>query len=270
MSELAAFARLLSAVAPWSDRLVIVGGWAHRLYHVHPMAHAPAHRPLVTLDADLAFDEPREIHGDIRAALAQAGFRQNLFGEHTPPVAHYELGDDAGGFYAEFLTPLRGSGIKRTGAVDATVAAAGITAQKLRHLELLLVAPWYIRLMPGDSIPVNAQIDVRLPNPVSFLVQKLLIHEDRHPDKRAQDVLYLHDTLILFGAQEETLQNLWHETVLPSLAAKQIAAVRACLDTHFANVTDNIRRAATLPADRTLDPRRVQAVCEDGLRAICG
>lgn len=82
-------------------------------------------------------------------------------------------------------------------------------------------------------------------------------------------MLYLHDTLPLFGAHEETLQHLWHNSVLPSLTAKQVAAAKGCLDTHFASVTDNIRRAATLPADRTLDPRRVQAVCEGGLRAIC-
>jgi hypothetical protein len=49
------------------------------------------------------------------------------------------LGAEGEGFYAEFLTPLVGSGIKRGGKPDATLAKAGITAQKIRHLDILLV-----------------------------------------------------------------------------------------------------------------------------------
>lgn len=59
----------------------------------------------------------------------------------NPPVTHYALGDDDAGFYAEFLTPLRGSGVKRNGEPDVTVAKAGITAQKLKYLDVMLVEP---------------------------------------------------------------------------------------------------------------------------------
>jgi hypothetical protein len=37
-SDLPAFARLIMALEPWLDRIVIVGGWAHRLYRLHPHA----------------------------------------------------------------------------------------------------------------------------------------------------------------------------------------------------------------------------------------
>lgn len=46
--------------------------------------------------------------------------------------------EDAG-FYAEFLTPLAGAEFTRRGKRDVTVRRAGITAQKLRHLGILLL-----------------------------------------------------------------------------------------------------------------------------------
>lgn len=40
--ELAGFSRLITALDPWLDRVVIVGGWAHRLYHLHrSFTHTP-------------------------------------------------------------------------------------------------------------------------------------------------------------------------------------------------------------------------------------
>ena len=69
-----------------------------------------------------------------------------------PAVAHYTLSDEDGVFYAEFLTPLIGSGVKRGGAPDATMTMAGISAQKIRHLDILLVDPWAITLDPQSGI----------------------------------------------------------------------------------------------------------------------
>ena len=38
VSEVDYFARLVEALEPWLDRVVIIGGWAHRLYRLHPLA----------------------------------------------------------------------------------------------------------------------------------------------------------------------------------------------------------------------------------------
>ena len=54
MDDFAAFARLLDALRPWLGHLVVVGGWAHRF---HPLAHVPAHAPVRTKDADIAFSD---------------------------------------------------------------------------------------------------------------------------------------------------------------------------------------------------------------------
>ena len=179
MEDFAAFARLVDALRPWLGHLVIVGGWAHRLPRFPSLPSALTPLPLRTRDADLALSIYAPLAGDIRAALDKAGFHEDFSGEHTPPVTRYRLGVEDGGFYAEFLTPLQGDGLRRSGRPDVTVSKAGITAQKLRHLDLLLIAPWTVHVGPENEVPVTAPVDVRLANPVSFVVQKLLIHSPR-------------------------------------------------------------------------------------------
>ena len=54
VSEFEYFARLVDALDPWIDRVVIIGGWAHRLYRLHPLAQPLDYEPLGTFDADVA------------------------------------------------------------------------------------------------------------------------------------------------------------------------------------------------------------------------
>ncbi|QOD90409.1 hypothetical protein H2514_09305 [Lysobacter sp. CW239] len=266
MSDLDAFAKLVGALSPWQEDLVFIGGWAHRLYRHHHLAEQPNHRPLLTRDADVAFADGARLEGNIRTALLDAGFREQLSGRHRPPVSQYTLGDENAGFYAEFLTPLHGSGLRRNGAMDATTKAAGITAQKLRHLELLLIQPWQVTVGPDQDFARPAHLKVA--NPVAFIVQKLLIHEDRPPHKRAQDVLYIHDTFALFGARFPALNALWLQHLQPTLTPRQARSVTQCTQTHFHTVTDTFRSAARIPQDRTLDPGRMQAFCALALEEI--
>lgn len=221
MEDLAAFARLIDALRPWLTHLVVVGGWAHRLHRFHPLANPPAHLPVRTRDADIAFSMDAVLEGNMRLALRDAGFDEELAGDHAPPVTQYHLGKEHGGFYAEFLTPLHGSGLKREGAPDATISKAGVNAQKLRYLDLLLISPWVVRVGRKVGVPVAADVDVLIPNPTSFIVQKLLIHSDRDGRKKAQDFLYIHDTLELFGASIRPLRRLWLDQVRPSMPRRQ-------------------------------------------------
>ena len=206
--------------------------------------------------------------GDIAAALQAAGFEKELLGEHTPPVTCYRLGEEDQGFYAEFLVPLQGSGYARQGGMDATVTTAGITAQKLRYLELLLVGPWTIRLGPDVGVPLEKSLDVRVANLVSFLAQKLLIQKYRPRAKQAQDALYIHDTLELFGRELERLRAIWLDAVRPSLHPRTAREVERLRHGRFAEVSDVIRAAARLPQDRRLQPELVQAACASGLEEI--
>lgn len=267
MNDLDAFVRLALALAPWGGQLVYVGGWAHRIHRLDPRASAPAHKAVFTRDTDLAFAATEKIDGDIKAALEKDGFKERLSGDFKPPVAHYILGDEDHGFYAEFLTPLSGSGRRRTGEPDATLAAAGITAQKIRHLDILLVDPWVVNLNPKNA-PLQQAMDVQVTNPLSFMIQKFLIQEDRKTrQKRAQDILYIFDTIALFSEQIGVFQEMWNKTIGPALGKSRDAVLKLNEST-FSKVTDEVREAALIPQDRKLSAEEIQTTCQYAFEQI--
>jgi hypothetical protein len=270
MDDFASFARLVTAVDPWRGHLVLVGGWAHRLYRFHELADVPEYQPLTTKDTDFAFSAGAPLEGDIKGALEKAGFGERFFGESHPPVTHYELSNDDAGFYAEFLTPLVGSGRKRDGSLDATVLLAGVTAQKLRYLEILFIDPWVIRIGPDKGFPLPDRVDLQVANPASFIVQKLLIQQDRTPAKRAQDLLYIHDTLELCAGALGALKESWDKKIRPTMHVRTVRTAIELSVSTFSSVTDTIREAARMAPGRNLSPERLQGLCLGALREVIG
>lgn len=268
MDDLDSLARLIRALRPWLDRVVIIGGWGLRLHRFHPDADSPRYQPVQTGDADIAFSLEAPPEGDIATALKSEEFRAELLSDNTPPVTHYYLGHDEHGFYVEFLTALRGSGTKRDGKPDATVAQAGVTAQKLRYLDLLMLDPWTVRLDESVGVPIEPPADVRLPSPVTFIAQKLLIRRSRAPDKQAQDVLYIHDAIELFAKVLPLLSEHWHSRIRPAIPTSVAQDIERLQRSTFAGVDDVIRRAARIPLDRTLTPERIRELCSEGLDRI--
>ena len=78
LDDAPAMARLIDAMRPWREQAVLVGGWAHRLHRLHPDAVIPRYPPIVTRDADLAFDADLRMEGSIATALRAAGFQEAL------------------------------------------------------------------------------------------------------------------------------------------------------------------------------------------------
>lgn len=270
MGDMAAFARLVDALRPWLDHLVVVGGWSHRLHRFHLLADPPSYSPLTTRDADLAFSDAAPLRGDIGEALRAARFEEDFSSEHTPPIVQYRLGSEDAGFYAEFLAPLRGDGFRRDGSPDVTMERAGITAQKLRYLELLLTSPWAVELGEEVRVELSPPAEVLIANPVTFIAQKLLIRNQRKAEKRSQDALYVHDTIELFGAELDALGEIWRAKVRPTLPERTARRVESSSAEQFGAVTDVIRAAARIPQDRVLRPERVQQLCAYGLQRIFG
>lgn len=267
MNDQIAFGRLITVLLPWSHQVVVIGGWAHRLYRLHQKAAAPPYLPLATLDADVAFAEGARLEGDIRERLLDAGFREQLSGNHRPPVSQYTLGDDgSGGFYAEFLTPMSGSGRTRQGHPLATVERGGITAQRLRYLDLLFADPWTVTL--GEEWGQLDAVNLQIPNPVAFIVQKLLVHDLRQSNKKAQDILYIHDTLELFASNLGALRAIWAESVHGRLHDRWLRALENVRRDMFGELNDRIRDAAAIPVDRNLDPGRMRSLCIAALQEI--
>jgi hypothetical protein len=130
--------------------------------------------------------------------------------------------------------------------------------------------PWSVRVSKELGVPVGAAMDVLLPNPVCFIAQKLLIEKHRRPNKKAQDALYIHDTLELFGGELTAMRELWREKVRSRLPGKTAKTVERLQREHFGGVTDVIRNAARIPQDRVLAPDQLQAACAYGLEEIFG
>lgn len=278
MSVLADFSNLARTLAPWRARIVFIGGWAFRLYSYEPRAWKPDHKPIFTQDADVAYAARERLEGDIRKALEGAGFKEepNFAGGFKPPAMRYTLGKHANGFYAEFLTPLTGSPQRRNKITrqleqDATEVNAGVVAQKLHHLEILLHEPWFVTIPAEESGLGEPLAGLRIPNPVSFLVQKLLVRDDRPPAKRAQDVLYIHDAMLLFGGViESELAPIWARLEC-TLSNAQRKSVDAGVGALFTEVNDTIRAASDIPRlDRPIEPEDMLRLCQNGFEELFG
>jgi len=257
---------LVDALGPYVDRVVIVGGWAHRLFRRHPLAQTLPYRPLMTRDTDVALPDGMPVdEGTLRDRLLARGFTEDFVGDDRPPVTHYRLGGADAGFYAEFLTPLSGGEFRRDGTRDVTTSLSGVSAQKLRHLDVLLIAPWSVRLDSPD-----ATRDVMIANPVCYIAQKLLISGKRRPDERAKDVLYIHDTLELFGGSIAELRALWIDSVRPRLGPGVEAKIRRASSRTFAELTDTIRQASLMAAGRSLSANALLERCKFGWPQVLG
>jgi hypothetical protein len=268
-ADWAAFGRLLEALEPWLEHLVIVGGWAHRLYWLHPHAQPLDYSPLRTLDADVAIPaNPPVREGEIRERLLAAGFEEERLGDSEGMVTHYYLVREPGVFYAEFITSRTGGAYNRDGSRKQPLYVGGIAAQPLAHVDILTESPWRVNL--DDPGLTSWQGTVRIASPVRFLAQKLLILQDRSPDDRAKDIVYIHDTLQVFGSRLEELRAEWKESVAPPLLPAHRKKIHEAAKRHFSVLTDAIRQAARVAGRGDLTAENVRASCERGLRELFG
>jgi len=126
-------AHVLWIFRSYLNRMVLVGGFAVRLYELHPRAAPAAFRMLRTFDADLAVPAgPIPLAGQSLAALAEAaGLQPDFRGDHVPPVMKFISKGTFGGpsginqYTVEFLTPMTGATIRRSGQASETSAGAG-------------------------------------------------------------------------------------------------------------------------------------------------
>jgi len=72
---LEAFSKFIVALEPWLGEVVLVGGWAHRLYRLDPRARKLDYLPLTTLDGDVAVPPKlKKEESTVRKRLLEAGF----------------------------------------------------------------------------------------------------------------------------------------------------------------------------------------------------
>jgi hypothetical protein len=267
-AELEPFARLVEALEPWVEQVVVIGGWAHRLYRLDRRAQKLAYPPLTTLDSDVAV--PAKIDAkeeNLRERLLAAGFREEFVGEERPPATHYHLGAQ-GGFYAEFLTPLVGSEHGRGGTRKATSEVGGISSQQLRYVDILLVSPWKVGLGQENGYPFKEVKHVQIANPASFLAQKILIQGERCRKDRAKDILYIHDTIETISGNLGELRELFAKEIRSLLHPRRVRELAGAADALFGRVDDTIRGSALMASGRKLNGEAIIETCRAGLKEI--
>jgi len=203
-------ARIVKALGPYLDQLVFVGAWCHRLLQLHPLATPPAFEPLMTEDADIATPDRLPSHAlSLDQALTAGGYKAHLSGNAKPPVTKYYPKGDDNGLYIEFVSQLHGSGYTRTGEPNDILAVSGVTAQRLRHVDILLFEPWKLELSRERGFDLEGDPSlVQVANPASYLVQKVLtLRKRRTAAKQSKDALYIHDTLTIFGSSFTALRE---------------------------------------------------------------
>lgn len=268
------FERLTQSLSPYLDQLVVVGGWAHRLHALDERATRPDFEPLMTLDVDLALPDPiREQRESIDDLLIGAGLRLELAATRSDPSTRYRV-EGPSGITVEFVTPLRGSTTRRDGTYGDTASIAGVTAMRLRHMDLLLMEPWVVRLRrTREEPPKPDALQIRVANPASFIAQKLLVLSRRTPAQQAKDALYVHDTLVLFSRALPSLASIWQRLVR-NVPAKQRREIDAIRREKLEVVTDVVRRAAVIAAQTSRrdppPPERFALACRLGLNQVFG
>jgi hypothetical protein len=195
--------RSVTAVRPYLDRLILIGGCASALYAYHDSA-LPGPRPMLTRDIDIASADWLPITRDEKSLaqlLAECGFKEESASDGNPPVVKYTSGDSSGRFDLEFLCPLQGRRQDRQPEHGSAVRIqSDMVASPLKYLEMLLVNPWVVDLSricspsSGDALP-----RVQLPNPASYVVQKLLIRDRwREVDAKRKDCYYIYNLSVTF------------------------------------------------------------------------
>jgi hypothetical protein len=111
-------------------------------------------------------------------------------------------------------------------------------------------------------------MQVRIANPAGFLAHKVLIHNKRIRAKFGKDILYIHDTLEVFGAGLEDLNREWRTEVKPGIHANAARKIQRGATDLFSEVTDAIREAAQMTGSRKLSAEAVRERCNFGLARI--
>ena len=76
---------------------------------------------------------------------------------------------------------------------------SGLMAQPLRYLDIVQYEPWIIST---ESIPAlkGLNLNIQIPSPGAYLIQKFIIRGDRRPAYLQKDCFYMYELLLKFNA----------------------------------------------------------------------
>jgi len=149
--------------------VVLIGSWCIYFYKDH-FQQTNYVSTLRTRDVDFLIPAPTKIkaHVDLQHLLKELGFILDWSSEGYSRLVHPEL-------IVDCIVPEVGAGLSR----PYPIKALGISAQPLRFVNLLV----------SDTILVKSHgLTLRLPHPLSFAFQKLIVSGRRKsPEKKEKD-----------------------------------------------------------------------------------
>lgn len=188
--------RALVALEPYTDDLVVIGGMVPFLWKFADDLGKDTLPHIATTEVDVSIRPRLELRGgSVRERLEAADFV--VFerpGYRDAPGAICFRDKTAGadkrsGSYIEFLTPLRGRGEKTLIEVQP-----GLRAEALRYLDLLAFEAKEISLTAVPELHLKAATRVRVPQPATFVAQKILARSSgrlKKAEKAAKDLAYV-------------------------------------------------------------------------------
>ena len=203
------------ALGPYRTKVVLAGGCANALYRYHPGVAPSPIRPLVTFDVDVATpNKLPQSESSLQTALAAAGLQPS---PGDQPTNKYKTAPGAAETL-EFLCPITGTPTAvRTQFPTLIKIQGSCTAEALDYLDLLLMFPWSIDLRTVPPLAVADELLVRIPNPVSYIMQKILIRSRRTSSgKRAKDSYYIYELALLLRNACPTLTGEARRLRMPS------------------------------------------------------
>lgn len=183
------FLKTLVVLRDYLPNIVIGGGWVPLIYYHYVLGKTV--EPLMTRDIDLIVPRQVPIVGSksIDQLLTEAGLKVELIGSGTPPVTCYEGTMDGTDVEVEFLTHWQGRGGQAAARVQA-----GLTAQRLRYMAVLLDEPLLVEI-PGLALR-GGSTTVRVLSPGAYIFNKGLVFPRRTQEaKKAKDLYYIFDIL---------------------------------------------------------------------------
>lgn len=200
--------------------MVLVGSWCGYFYRDY--FHQPEYGSVLrTRDMDFLIATPprftKEV--DMRELLKDLGFIVDIVGEGLVRLSHPDL-------LIDFLVPEKGRGSNK----PFPLKALGVNAQPIRFLNLLLEKKVKVRV---------AGIDVIMPHPINFALQKLTISNRRkNLEKREKDRRQAIEALRAVIRQDkgaearntfEAQPPKWRKAVLQALAATDAGDITSLL-----------------------------------------
>jgi hypothetical protein len=80
----------------------------------------------------------------------------------------------------------------------------------------------------------------------------------------------VHDTLEVFGGRVPELGESWRNTIAPKLNRRVINTVSNASEVLFGALSNDLRRAAEISAERALSAELIRETCQYGFREVFG